>query len=151
MSGLVACSRSETRPVSIASTSYRGMPSDVASPPVEPGHASAVWRGATIELTLWGSGSCPAVPVALVVRDPSASAATSAATAPALPRMVIVRTGGFAGVMQEIDIAPDGSWVYTDKRTAKVERGRLTPAQRQQLARIAADPALAQEARGSAP
>jgi len=65
--------------------------------------------------------------------------------------MVIVRTGGFAGVMQEIDIAPDGSWVYTDKRTAKVERGRLTPAQRQQLARIAADPALAQEARGSAP
>lgn len=47
------------------------MPSDVASPPVEPGHASAVWRGATIELTLWGSGSCPAVPVALVVRDPT--------------------------------------------------------------------------------
>src|SRR6266545_4382111 len=74
MSGLVACSRSETRPVSIASTSYRGMPSDVASPPVEPGHASAVWRGATIELTLWGSGSCPAdmVPTTSVLDLPDA-------------------------------------------------------------------------------
>ncbi len=67
------------------------------------------------------------------------------------PKVSIVRTGGIAGVRQQLTVAPDGSWVYTDRRTDKVERGRLTEAQRLQLARIAADPALAQEARRSDP
>jgi hypothetical protein len=30
-----------------------------------------LWRGATLELTLWGSGSCPTLPVALTVRGPA--------------------------------------------------------------------------------
>jgi hypothetical protein len=87
--------------------------------------------------------------------EPSASpavpppSASDTASAPALPRVTIVRTGGIAGVRQEIEIASDGSWVYTDRRTAKVERGQLTPAQRDQLARMVTDPAFAQEARRS--
>jgi hypothetical protein len=69
---VVACSRPEPGPpVSIAATSYRGLPSDAPTSPTLPGGASAIWRGATIELTLWGSSSCPAVPVALAVRDPA--------------------------------------------------------------------------------
>lgn len=67
----VACSRPEPAPVSIAATTYRGLPSDAPTSRTGPGGASAIWRGATIELTLWGSSSCPAVPVALTVRDPA--------------------------------------------------------------------------------
>jgi hypothetical protein len=81
----------------------------------------------------------------------SGTGTPASSTVPAPVRVTIVRTGGFAGVTQRIDIAPDGSWVYTDKRTSTVERGRLSEAQRQQLARIAADPALAEEARRSLP
>jgi hypothetical protein len=68
-----------------------------------------------------------------------------------LTTVVITRTGGIAGVMHRIEIAPDGSWVYTDRRTGKVERGTLDPAQRQRLAQILADPALREEARRSLP
>jgi hypothetical protein len=52
-------------PRSIASTSYIGAPGD--GPAAWARDTSAVWRGATLDLTLWGSGSCPPVPVALVV------------------------------------------------------------------------------------
>src|SRR5437773_5735881 len=67
--------------------------------------------------------------------------------APAATRVVLTRTGGIAGVMQQVEIAPDGSWTYTDKRTGHPERGQLDAAQRAELARMVADPALVQEAR----
>jgi hypothetical protein len=67
----VACSRPAPAPVSIAATTYRGLPSDAPTSRTWPGGASAIWRGATVELTLWGSSSCPVVPVALKVRDPA--------------------------------------------------------------------------------
>ncbi len=61
----------------------------------------------------------------------------------------VTRTGGSAGVMRAVEIAPDGSWVFTDKRTAKVERGQLSAGQRQELTRLTADPALRLEARAT--
>jgi hypothetical protein len=63
--------------------------------------------------------------------------------------VTVTRTGGFVGVMQSVAIAPDGAWVYTDRRAGKVERGQLTSAQRADLARLVGDPALRQEARQS--
>jgi hypothetical protein len=63
--------------------------------------------------------------------------------------ITVTRTGGFAGVMQSVAISPDGSWVYTDQRSGKVERGQLTAAQRQELAGLVGDPALGGEARRS--
>jgi hypothetical protein len=66
---------------------------------------------------------------------------------PPLPQLTVTRTGGIAGVMQQIVIAPDGRWVYTDRRTGRTTQGQLTEAQRADLARLAADRALAGEAR----
>jgi hypothetical protein len=69
--GPVACGGDETRPKSIAATTYSGLPSG-APTPTSPGSAVAVWTGNTLELTLWGSGSCPAVPVAMKTVGPAA-------------------------------------------------------------------------------
>jgi hypothetical protein len=68
--GPVACAGGETRPKSIAATTYSGLPSD-APTPTSPSSAVAVWTGDTLELTLWGSGSCPAVPVAMKTPGPA--------------------------------------------------------------------------------
>jgi len=51
--------------------------------------------------------------------------------------------------MQQLTIAPDGSWIYTDKRTNEVQQGKLTPAQRQDLAGLMANPGLLREARAT--
>jgi hypothetical protein len=63
----------------------------------------------------------------------------------ATPRAVPVsmsRTGGFAGVNQSIEIAADGTWIYTDKRTNHSEKGSLNADQRIQLLRLVSDPAF---------
>ena len=65
--------------------------------------------------------------------------------------VTVTRTGGFAGLMRRIEIAADGSWVFTDMRNGKVHRGKLSTAQRRELARLVADPALAAEARTRPP
>jgi len=52
------------------------------------------------------------------------------------------RTGGFAGVNQSIEIAADGTWIYTDKRTNHSEKGSLNADQRIQLLRLVSDPAF---------
>jgi hypothetical protein len=64
------------------------------------------------------------------------------APAPAAVRLVINRTGGFAGVNETITIEPDGSWVYNGS-----ERGRLTAAQLADIMRLVRDPRLASEMR----
>jgi hypothetical protein len=61
------------------------------------------------------------------------------------------RSGGFAGVMQSVEIAPDGAWTYTDRRAGTVRHGRLSSVQRQRLVRSLADPALTREQAVSAP
>ncbi len=56
--------------------------------------------------------------------------------------VTITRTGGIAGVNQSVEIAPDGSWVYTDKRTNVIERGTMAAAQRLELTRLTSQPAF---------
>jgi hypothetical protein len=68
---------------------------------------------------------------------------------PALNQVTITRTGGIAGVMQQVVITPDGRWVYTDRRTGQTRQGQLTDGQRAEIARLTADPALIREARGA--
>jgi hypothetical protein len=71
---------------------------------------------------------------------------TSVPTAVATPVPVsVTRTGGIAGVNQTIDIAPDGNWVYTDKRSNRTETGTLATAQRLLVLRFVTDPAFVDE------
>lgn len=79
--GLVACSShapQPTPPHSIAVGHYRGVPPSAVTPsavptPQEPpgvpaGGVAAAWRNGRLELAIWGSGSCPAVPTGVKAR-----------------------------------------------------------------------------------
>jgi hypothetical protein len=75
-----------------------------------------------------------------------ATGAPPAAGSP--PRITVRRTGGFVGVEQMLTVRPDGEWAWTGAdRGGGPNHGRLTGAQRAELARLAAEPALAEEAR----
>lgn len=70
------------------------------------------------------------------------------------PRITLRRTGGLAGVFQTLVVRPDGVWAWTDGRGGSGatpqpagQQGRLNAAQRAELARLAARPELAAEAR----
>jgi hypothetical protein len=64
----------------------------------------------------------------------------------------ITRTGGIAGVMQTLVISADGTWTYTDRKSGNTQSGKFTTSQGQDLARLAADPAIVAESRdGGAP
>jgi hypothetical protein len=67
---------------------------------------------------------------------------TTSATSPAAVPVSMSRTGGIAGVNQSIEIAADGTWVYTNKRNNQSETGTLTAAQRAELQRLVSDPAF---------
>jgi hypothetical protein len=71
---------------------------------------------------------------------------TSPTTPPgkAMDRVTITRTGGFAGVNQEIVVMSDGAWTYTDKRTGSSQQGQLTADQLDQLGRLVSDPEFTQ-------
>lgn len=66
-------------------------------------------------------------------------------TATSAPVVSLVRTGGFAGVTDQVTVAADGTWSATD-RTGGRRTGRLSEQQRAELDRLAGDPALAREA-----
>jgi hypothetical protein len=68
-------------------------------------------------------------------------------TGPAFGPVTVTRTGGIAGVMQTVRIGADGSWTYTEGRGSTSTRGRLTEAERGQLASLVTSAAFAQEAR----
>ncbi|MBX6355985.1 MAG: hypothetical protein IRZ05_09045 [Micromonosporaceae bacterium] len=58
------------------------------------------------------------------------------------------RTGGFIGVEQTLVVRPDGVWAWGGADAGGgPHSGRLTSAQRAELARLARSPALAAEAR----
>ena len=59
--------------------------------------------------------------------------------------LTLTRTGGFAGVHDEIVIDADGGWRATD-RAGNQRTGRLTDQQRDNLRALAADPRLTGEA-----
>lgn len=63
------CGPASKRPESIAATSYPGLPSGAPDQSVRSGATLAVWMDGRLALTTWGSGSCPAVPVALTAPD----------------------------------------------------------------------------------
>ncbi|HEU5155694.1 MAG TPA: hypothetical protein VFU43_01775 [Streptosporangiaceae bacterium] len=63
----VGCSPGTTSPKSIAVTHYRGLPPGVAPAQLSTG-VNAVWRAGRLEITTWGSGSCPGVPTGLRAR-----------------------------------------------------------------------------------
>jgi hypothetical protein len=63
VAGMAGCSSSPAGPKSIAVTHYRGLPSGAT--PAGPFPAigvNAAWRAGRLDITTWGSGSCPGVP-----------------------------------------------------------------------------------------
>jgi hypothetical protein len=81
---------------------------------------------------------------------PAPSAATGAPSAApgSPPRITVRRTGGFVGVEQTLVVRPDGVWAWGGADAGGAPSGgRLTAAQRSELARLAKLPALAAEAR----
>lgn len=66
------------------------------------------------------------------------------------PVVTLVRTGGFAGMHDQVTIGADGTWTATD-RGGNRRSGRLTDQQRTQLRGLAADPRLANEAAQARP
>src|SRR5262245_29147210 len=74
-----------------------------------------------------------------------ANGGPAAGDAPLTGSVTMLRSGGFAGVMQSVTIAPDGAWTYTDRRAGTVRHGRLSPLQREHLAQALANPALPRE------
>jgi len=61
--------------------------------------------------------------------------------------VILTRSGGFAGVRQSIQIRPDGSWSFYDKRVTTPKSGKLTPAQLQAILKMATDPGMIAEIR----
>lgn len=84
--------------------------------------------GATNGSTGGGTGTTPTTP-----------------TGPTAMPVTITRTGGIAGVSEKIDITADGSWVFTDTKMNRTERGNLTPAQRLGLLQLVGDPRFAEQ------
>jgi hypothetical protein len=76
MATLVGCTPEERVPQSVAATGYPGLPSGVTPTrgPYEDPAASVLarWHDAVLEVTVWGSGSCPPTPVSKV-DQPSAA------------------------------------------------------------------------------
>jgi hypothetical protein len=66
------------------------------------------------------------------------------------PVVTVVRTGGFAGVHDQVTVAADGTWTATD-RAGSSRSGRLSDDQREKLRGLAADPRLAQESAQTRP
>jgi hypothetical protein len=90
------------------------------------------------------SASSAPVTAAPVAADPVAADPVAADPVAADPVVTLLRTGGFAGVHDQVSIARDGGWTVTD-RAGATRTGRLTDQQRDALRRLAADLRLAHE------
>jgi hypothetical protein len=98
-----------------------------------------------------GAGAASEVTPSVPAAGPSTPAPPPVTTAPPEGAgtggsVSMQKSGGIAGVMQSVNIAADGSWVYTDRRSGMVRRGNLTSGQRQQITSTLANPALVREA-----
>jgi hypothetical protein len=74
---LVGCSAGHEQPRSIAASRYPGLPTGVTPSPEPyrvPGDGGPIgrWRDGQLELTVFGSGSCPPTPVRLTATPPDA-------------------------------------------------------------------------------
>lgn len=80
VAGMVGCAAGAAGPKSIAVTQYRGFPS--GAPPARPSASndvSVAWLDGRLDITTWGSGSCPAVPTRLRTRGEHAVEVTISA------------------------------------------------------------------------
>jgi hypothetical protein len=74
---LVGCSAEHEQPRSVAASRYPGLPAGVtpsAEPYRVPGDGGPLgrWRDGVLELTVFGSGSCPPTPIRLTATPPDA-------------------------------------------------------------------------------
>ncbi|MFJ6151935.1 hypothetical protein [Micromonospora profundi] len=83
----------------------------------------------------------PAVP-ATPAPAPTASGTTDSSTA----RVLLFRSGGFAGRGDQVTVEPDGRWTAVDRAGSR-RTGQLAPADLGRLRGLAADPRLTTEAR----
>ncbi len=90
------------------------------------------------------AGTTPPVPPPPATAKPASATANPPATAATVR---VTRTGGIAGLSETVVIAPDGTWVFTDRRTGATQQGRLTAAQVAQLRQLVSTPDLIVEAR----
>ncbi|WCN81172.1 protealysin inhibitor emfourin [Micromonospora sp. LH3U1] len=70
-------------------------------------------------------------------------------TSAAAIRVMLKRSGGFAGRGDAVTVEPDGQWAVVDRAGSR-RTGRLDPADLGRLTGLAADPRLAAEARQTA-
>ncbi|MER5701158.1 hypothetical protein ABT023_04260 [Micromonospora sp. NPDC002296] len=98
-----------------------------------------------------GDPGTPAPPPSAPVSPPAATASpgptagTPDASAPPeasrAARVVVRRTGGFAGQSDTVTVEPDGRWTAVDRAGTR-RTGRLTAADLDRLRRLAAEPRL---------
>jgi hypothetical protein len=62
-----------------------------------------------------------------------------------LAGITVHRTGGIAGVDEELVVTPAGAWTYTNKKTGATEKGAFTADQGLAIAELASDPGLTQQ------
>jgi hypothetical protein len=77
VSVLVGCAPEHQQPRSIAASRYPGLPAGVSLSPAPyrvPGDGEPIgrWRDGVLELTVFGSGTCPPTPVRLTAAPPDA-------------------------------------------------------------------------------
>ncbi|WP_229400982.1 hypothetical protein [Micromonospora okii] len=74
--------------------------------------------------------------------NPGGTAPAEASPAPTAARLVVSRSGGYAGRDDTVTVEPDGRWTAVDRAGAR-RTGRLAGADLDRLRRLAADPRLA--------
>lgn len=82
--------------------------------------------------------------------DPATAPVTAPTSGPApgagmLAGITVHRTGGIAGVDEELVVTPAGAWTYTNKKTGATEKGAFTADQGLAIAELASDPGLVQQ------
>lgn len=100
-----------------------------------------------------GMRAAPAVAAVAALLVPLAGCARTDAPPATLPQVtalpatevVLVKSGGIAGVKDTVTVRPDGHWTKTD-RTGASQEGRLADADLARLRQLATDPRLATEA-----
>ncbi|MFF5178755.1 hypothetical protein ACFY2Q_12115 [Micromonospora sp. NPDC000316] len=89
------------------------------------------------------AGSATAAPPSAAPATPApASTATDSSTA----RVLLFRSGGFAGRGDQVTVEPDGRWTAVDRAGSR-RTGQLAPADLGRLRGLAADPRLTTEGR----
>ncbi|MEU1809383.1 hypothetical protein [Micromonospora aurantiaca (nom. illeg.)] len=90
------------------------------------------------------------VPLVGCARTDAPPATLPQVTALPATEVVLVKSGGIAGLTDTLRVTPDGHWTRTDRAGAATE-GQLAEADLTRLRQLAADPRLAAEAAVTVP